>query len=603
MLLGAIALLTDVLLGMIQGRGTGAFSLVLGASFGSLLGLTMFGPWAALLALSPWPRTASARLGALLAGVLLSPAALLLGRGFYKRIPWSPGDVFLAGAAAVALLLGVWALGAVAGRMLGRHGESMTRRLALLALPLLILCVPAALRIFPALGAPVPSRDGGDAGGNLLLLTVDTLRADRIGAYGAPNVRTPWLDRLARQSDAWTQCVSPSPWTLPSLGSLLTGTYPGEHRVLESLSRISADVPTLAESCRGEGRRTAAFVSNPWLATGSLGRGFDTFDVAERLECLWPLRGTSLYPFLSKAMLRGARLDSADRLSSQAIAWIRNGQGAWFLWVHYFDPHLPNWPGAPWDRLDGPPPSHVGASLTVEEIRAPGFTDDPARVAEVERLYDGEVAFTDRGIGRVLAFLDRTGRRDGTTVVFTADHGEEFWDHGGYGHGHTMHEEVIRVPLLLSRGGSGPSRPRLRPGLARLLDVAPTALSAAGISPDPDRPFSGIDLGNAGVPSTYGEATLYGEEQKYLRTNVWKAVLWPDSGDPGRLEIFDLRSDPGEIADLAPSLPATADSLRVALEEWRERVGSDGAMAARDLPGDLDPSIRDQLEALGYTGN
>ncbi len=601
MLLGAVAVGADVLIGLADGRGSETGAVFFGVSFGALIALTAFGPLALLLALSPFPRTGPAKLAGLVGAVVTAPVALLLGRWLYKQIPWSAADVLLGVAGVLGLVAAAAAIGAGLHRLVGRRGEGIVRGLSFAALPLLVMTAPAALRILPALGPPVPSRSGDPNPHHLLLLTVDTLRADRIGAYGAPDVRTPWIDRLARRSVQWTDCVSPSPWTLPSLGSLLTGTYPGEHRVLESLSAISEEVPALAEVCRDEGMRTAAFVSNPWLATGSLGRGFDSFDVAERLECLWTLRGTRLYPLLTKALLRGLSLDRADRLSEQAVAWIRHGDGAWFLWVHYFDPHLPNWPAAPWDRLTGPPPTRIGSSLTVEEIREDSFREEAERADEVARLYDGEVAYTDWGLGRVLGFLERTGRRDETAIVFSADHGEELWDHAGYGHGHTMFEEVVRVPLLVSRPGTvGGPRNVVRTDLARLLDVPPTGLAAAELPVPPAPAFSGVDLLSARVDTTYGEATLYGDEQKYLRTNVWKLVLRPDSSGGGPIRLFDLAADPAEFHDLADARPDVADSLRAELARWRERVGSDGAMAARDVPSDLDPSIREQLESLGY---
>jgi choline-sulfatase len=391
--------------------------------------------------------------------------------------------------------------------------------------------------------------------------------------------------------------VSPSPWTLPSLGSLLTGTYPGEHRLLEDLSTVAGDVPALAEACRAQGLRTAAIVSNPWLATGALARGFDSFEVAERLECLWPIRGTRLYAFLSKAMLRAGALDSAERLSTDASSWITGGRGAWFLWLHYFDPHLPNWPGAPWDRLYGPAPVRVGSSVTVEEIRDGDVADEPGERDEIARLYAGEVARTDHGIGRVLRAV--RGDPAGTAIVFTADHGEELWDHDGYGHGHTMFDEVVRVPLFVSlpdRPGGG-----VTDRLVRLVDVAPTALAAAGLDAPAGPAFTGRSLlSDAAVPTTYGEATLYGPEQKYLRTDRWQLVYRPESDEDDAFSLFDLVEDPGEQHDLAATRPALRDSLFTLLELWMERVGSEGAMAARDVPDNLDPSVREQLRALGY---
>jgi arylsulfatase A-like enzyme len=374
--------------------------------------------------------------------------------------------------------------------------------------------------------------------------------------------------------------------------------------VLEELSGLAATVPTLAEACRESGLRTAAFVSNPWLATGSLARGFDTFDVAERLECLEPVRGTRLARDLGKALLRGLSLDRAEHLSAQGAAWIERGRGGWFLWVHYFDPHLPNWPGFPWDRLFGPPPRLVGSALTVEEIRAADYPGGEAGREEIERLYDGEVATTDRGIGLLWRSLEESGRLARTAVVFSGDHGEELWDHAGYGHGHAMFDEVVRVPLIVRPPGGVDGRVERAP--TRLIDLAPTALAAAGVPPLVDRPFTGRDLGDGEADGSveappevvYGEAVLYGTEQKFLRKERWKLIYHP--GAPDSLRLFDLAADPAERHDLAAAEPERVDSLRAELGKWMEAVGSEGALAAREVPDDLDPAVREQLKALGY---
>lgn len=598
---GAVAGLADMGLAVLQGRTGGASfgAFLLAFSLGALLALLVFGPVSLVLAALPDRdrRRPGRALGRLVGIMALAPLAAPLGRALYKRLPWDTGDAAIAIALGLALVAGMGVLGEGLGRLLRSLAwtEGCLVFLRRAAIPLLVLALPAVFRIAPAL-APMRASARGDLNGNnLLLLTIDTLRADALGAMGNPGARTPWLDALARRSTTYANCVSPSSWTLPSLGSLLTGTYPGEHRLLEDLSNVSSAVPALAEACRAGGLRTAAIVSNPWLATGALARGFDAFEVAERLECLWPMRGSRLYTFLSKAALRLGALDSAERLSANATSWIGSGRGAWFLWLHYFDPHLPNWPGPPWDRLYGAPPARVGSSVTVEEIRDGDVADEAGERDEVARLYAGEVARTDHGIGRVL----RTVAADpnGTAIVFTVDHGEELWDHQGYGHGHTMFDELVRVPLFVSTPGA--KRGDVVDRLVRLVDVAPTALDAAGLDPPADARFTGWSLlADAPVPTTYGEAVLYGAEQKYLRTDRWKLVFRP-AAESDSLSLFDLAADPGERHDLAASMPAVRDSLFTLLGLWMERVGSSGAMAARN-PERLDAATREQLRALGY---
>lgn len=600
-LAGALAGLVDLCLAAAQGRTPplGPGPLLLAASLGGALAFLVTGPLVAALAGLRRPAEIGTRIAILLATLALSPFTVLLGRDLYKRIPWSGRDLALAVACAVGWVLITALVAAIMARGLrGRRGEQLARLFTRLALPALLLLVPAAVRIVPALSLPRAERSGDPGSDNLLLLTVDTLRGDCLGVTGDPRARTPRLDRLARRSRQFSECVTPSPWTLPSLGSLLTGTYPGEHRLLENLSNVSDSVPTLAETCRDQGLRTAAFVSNPWLATGALARGFDQFDVAERLECLWSLRGTRVYTALSKAMVRGLELDGAERLTDCALSWLDHGDGAWFLWVHYFDPHLPNWPPFPWDRLFGPAPEFIGSSLTVDAIRAGEYPGGDEGRREIERLYAGEVAFTDWQLGRILQAVDARGEREQTAIVFSVDHGEEFWDHAGYGHGHAMFDEVVRVPLLVAAPGTAPGLDRR---LVRLVDVAPTALAAAGLEPPLDRRFTGTNLADGReIPATYGEATLYGDEQKYLRTDRWKLVFRPAAPEDAQLSLFDVESDPAERDDLSARRTAVRDSLRAKLQEWMDLVGSEGALAARDVPGSVDASTLEQLKALGY---
>jgi arylsulfatase A-like enzyme len=610
-------------------RGVGTFWS--GASLGAVLGFLVLLPLTLLLAGLNRPRRPAARLAATATLFLLIPAIVALGRNLYKRIPWGAGDVALGLAGAAGLGLAAVVVAALASNLPRRRETRLVSWTARAAIPALLLALPAAARIASGFRPPTPRTVGVDGAPSLLLLTVDTLRADHLGAMGDPTARTPWFDRICREAALYSNCVAPSPWTLPSLGSVLTGTYPGEHLVLRALSGISAAVPTLAESCRDAGRRTAAFVSNPWLGTGGLARGFDRFDVAERLECLEGARGTRIVWGLAKVALRVGRLESARRLSDQAIAWIERGRGSWFLWVHYLDPHLPNWPEPPFDRLFGPAPRHVGSSLTVDDIRGETYPGGEAGRREIARLYRGEVAYTDREIGRLWKFLEARGDLERTAVVFSADHGEELWDHREYGHGHAMFDEVVRVPLVLRPPGGEAGT--VLDGLVSLVDLAPSALGMSGIPAPSDRSFTGRDLRAGAGPgdvrhgteidpvagsaaATYGEATLYGEELKFLRTRRWKLIFRPEPSpgedardrparvdaipDPSRIRLFDVIADPAERVDLAVAEPAVADSLFRVLQDWMARVGSGGALAARELPETLDPAIRDQLRALGY---
>ncbi|HMB68990.1 MAG TPA: sulfatase, partial [bacterium] len=457
MLVGAVAGLADALTSPAPaGHAAAAFWT---SAFGALIAFLAFLPVAVLLALLTAlgiPRSAAGPPAITLVLLLAVPGAVALGRSLYHRLPWGAGELATAAGAAALLIVLCAAAAAAAGLLGPARGAAISRGLARVFVPALLLALPAGGRI--AASARVAAEPGASHDDNLLLLTVDTLRPDALGCTGSPLARTPCIDRIARGSILFSDCVAPSPWTLPSLGTVLTGRYPGEHRVLEALSGISPDVLTLAEAAKRHGRRTAAFVSNPWLAAGGLSRGFDTFDVAERLESLGSVRFTRLGAVATKTALRLQRLDSADHVTGRALRWIAAGEGAWFLWLHLFDPHLPNQPPAPWDRLFGPPPVHTDYGMEVEDVRAGRYSGGEEGRREIARLYHAEVAYTDRAVGAVWKTLEAQGELERTAIVFSADHGEELWDHEGYGHGHAMHDEVVRVPWLVRPAGGEAGR-------------------------------------------------------------------------------------------------------------------------------------------------
>ncbi len=625
---GAGAGLVDAMFAAVSPAVRATFPLFLvSASLGALVAAAA--TFAVVVFAAAFLRRPSAPIAASIAATVLLPAAFAFARFVYKRIPWDAADLALAGGGAFALAALFFGATRVGSAALG-DGVRAARVLSRAAPVLLLLALPALARVVPAVWGELRAPDalGRSAAGertsaapdrrsNLLLVSIDTMRFDRFGITGDPRVRTPHLDRLARGAGQFPVCLTPSPWTLPSLASLLTGVHPGEHRMLQEMTALADSAPSLPAICRDAGWSTAAFVSNPWLATGSLSRGFETFDVAERLECIAETSPTRLSRALTKALLRGRRLDSGTSISRRGLSWIADrarDPSPWFLWLHYFDPHLPNWPAPPFDRLDGPPPQRVSASLTVEEIREDDFGRDPEARAEVARLYDAEVLATDRAIGAVARALEDADLLERTVVVVTADHGEEFWDHLGYGHGHSMFEEVVRVPLFV-RSGRGAS---IDPAMARLIDVAPTAVAALGLNAPPaSRPFAGRDLLAAGrsrsdaaadADTVYGEATLYGPEKKYLRTGRWKIIVdVPDSStSPGdllraRRSLYDLTADPGERRDVAASDSIVAAALIERLADWHRRVGSSRTATSDSLPEGLDPSVVEQLRALGYT--
>jgi hypothetical protein len=448
-----------------------------------------------------------------------------------------------------------------------------------------------------ALRARPPSRDLP----NVLLLTVDTLRADAVGFAREPLARTPNLEALAARGTVFENAYAASAWTLPALASLFTSRFPSEcgtGRTGEESGpilaefwrkgRLEASLPTLATALDVLGYETAGIVTNVWLGRRfGFDRGFDRYRDTTRGEPLRALRPLRLYR-IARRFFPGLDADGtlAERTTALALEELEAlGEGPFFLWVHYIDPHLPYAaPGASArtaDALD----AYRGGRFVPEEVRP-----------RVLASYLAEVAYVDREIGRLLRALEDRGLRDRTLVLFTSDHGEEFWEHGGFEHGHTFHAEVTRVPLVVVRpGGEGAGSRIAR--LVSHLDLFPTVLDLLG-SPFPPEARGRSLFAPEGDPRPlFAESLLYGSERRWARTDRRLLALDPRSGE---IERIDLEADPGERTLAPPGDPGSAsveEELRAwsaaMLEEAREWI-------RRSQPGVGDPLGEDWLQQVGY---
>jgi arylsulfatase A-like enzyme/Tfp pilus assembly protein PilF len=399
---------------------------------------------------------------------------------------------------------------------------------------------------------------------HFVLVTIDTLRADRLGCYGSRDVATPRLDALARAGALAPEASVHVPLTRPSHACLLTGRLPAEHGLRDNVSPpLDARVPTLGESLRGAGFRTAAFVSSIVLSSQSgLGRGFDAY--GDRFEA-----GGDDARFLNSIQKRG------DATTAEAIAWLESQRDARvFLWLHLYDPH---------DPYD-PPEPYAGR-----------YADRP---------YDGEVAWSDELIGRLDDALARLGLRDDTLLVVTSDHGEGLGEHGESVHGFFAYQTTLRVPFL-ARGPGIAAGTRI-PVTVRSVDVMPTALELLGVATPAG--LSGRSLAAAlrGGPApaeapTYAESLLpllhYGwSDLRVLREGRWKYIQAP------RPELYDLKNDPRELSDLAAAEPARAAALREALASRLAAEKRDATTSAAQAGESVPPDLLERLGALGYLG-
>jgi arylsulfatase A-like enzyme/Tfp pilus assembly protein PilF len=401
---------------------------------------------------------------------------------------------------------------------------------------------------------------------NLLLITVDTLRADYLSCNGSTRVRTPHLDRLAAAGVNFTRARAPVPLTLPSHASILTGNYPPTHTLRDNGSHpLPAAQETLAERLEGRGYRTAAFVGSFVLDRRfGLEQGFDLYD-----DRTWS----------DLSMLE--RVD-AERPAEQVLAAFRpwlagltDGE-PFFAWIHLFDPHAPYTPPEPFKSR---------------------YPEDP---------YAGEVAYTDEIVGRIVAELESRGLFARTVVAMVADHGEGLGDHREKTHGILIYNSTLHVPMLLSVPGL------IRPGttvdgLVRTIDLAPTLLDYLGDSAGlgegaslrgliegagGEEPRSSTRL-HAYSESLYARMHLGWSELSGLEVEGYRIILAPEP------ELYDLRADTGETVNLAASRRDRFRELSGRLEELRAGFPSVGQ--AGDS-GSLDPQVEARLRSLGYLG-
>jgi choline-sulfatase len=415
----------------------------------------------------------------------------------------------------------------------------------------------------------------------VLLVVIDTLRADHLGCYGYAAIETPVLDRLAREGTLYEQAVTAVPVTLPAIATILTGVYPLQHGIRDNGPYALGDAwTTLAESFRTAGYATGAFVSADVLAKDHrLTQGFDRYD--DDLTAPFEVYDPMLVPFRDERQGIERR---ADATVDRALAWARDQRGRpTFLFVHVFDPHLPRDP-------------------------VPEFRERYAG-----RPYDGEIAFTDRELGRLFAGLRESWRAREILTLVVADHGEGLQDHEEEFHGDLLFDETVRVPLILQGPGVGRG---LRIGeLARTIDIAPTLCALANLpalAASPGAVLPGVSARAARAaraaapadrPAGRGVACLETFRPRFahgwcelrgLRTTRWKLIAGPE------VELYDIAADPHERRDLAAQEPGVRDSLLAHMEAAARASLALGARGAS--PVSLTPEALERLRSLGYIG-
>ncbi|MGA7633993.1 MAG: sulfatase-like hydrolase/transferase [Terriglobales bacterium] len=411
---------------------------------------------------------------------------------------------------------------------------------------------------------------------NIILITLDTTRADHMGFLGSRRGVTPNLDKLARQSVVFTHAYSQAPFTAPSHATILTGTYPQFHQVEDFQVPLTKDLPYAPAILKAHGYHTAAFVGSivldPFqqLAIG-FERGFDTYDAGFHMT----RPGEDHYAATDRR---------AAVVVAHALAWLsKHPPGPFFMWVHLYDPHFP--------------------------YEAP----DPFGTRYKSAPYDGEIAYSDAALGKLLNQLRVQGLFENSVIAMMSDHGESLGDHGEEFHGFFLYDATIHVPLLLKMPGDRFAGKRIDNHVG-LVDVLPTILQTVGIEvsqemqgesllgmmePKPPPAASGET-----APASSPDRPLYSETEYAVRAYGWSAVRSLRTGkylfiEAPRRELYDMVADPKAEHDLSASSKAVADTLQGQLDAFRLKTSK-----SREAPiRVVDPEAEEKLAALGYTAS
>jgi arylsulfatase A-like enzyme len=425
---------------------------------------------------------------------------------------------------------------------------------------------------------------------NVVVLLIDTLRAEKLKPFNPRSrVRTPRLDALASESGVFLAAQAPENWTKPSVASVLTGLHPTSHGAKESESRLSDDAMLVSEHLHEAGFATGSFIANGYVSDRF---GFD--------------QGWDHYT----NFIRENKNTDASNVFSEAGDWIEaNKDRRFFAYVQTIDPHVPYDPPSEYRRMYDPREDYSGQVTPrstpelLEEAKGGRVSFDESDRQRLTALHDGEITQHDHEMGRFIDRLKEMGVWDNTIFVLTSDHGEEFDEHGSWGHGHSVYQELINVPLLVH----GPGIPQSRiTQTVSTLDIPATVTSALGVDAMPHtegRDLLGFTRGQMPPGPTVAFSDFL-NDRRVIRAGRWKMVLRGINAT-----YFDLESDPGEQTELdRHDHPVAARYMRIMLgqflgasdrQHWLDATQGEG-VALESQGAEMDDTIRGQLRALGY---
>jgi arylsulfatase A-like enzyme len=460
----------------------------------------------------------------------------------------------------------------------------------------------------------------------ILLITVDTLRADAVSCYNPESNLTPNIDAFAQQSVLFKNAFTDSPWTLPAIASMMTGMPPSVHQATRYHARITGKLPTLAGEMKKAGYYTAAIGINPTLSKQTcISNGFIYYDFYPKFSTGRSV-GDKIREHLSKyipdekitnvtaedLVIDFSSFISTDRLTDLSIRWLgKNKDKSVFFWIHYFDPHVPYAPPSRW--LQGREKKlipHIGCNFDRPDDLLTGvFVPTQEEKEWIKELYNGEVRYVDHNLGRLFAALKQMGIYDRSLIILTSDHGEEFWDHGAYYHGHSLYNEVVSIPLIIKL--SGKSAPKRIETTVSLQNLMPFILDYCKIKGRWQKIYNqsllplltGEKGTNAFEPQPVVSSALrYGEEKEALYFDGLKYIRSEMSRQE---ELYNTAADPKEKNSIAAGFP---EKIKQAIEllnrhfQFSKRIIKLFKIneVRKDKKKTSDPDQEDKLKSLGY---
>lgn len=476
---------------------------------------------------------------------------------------------------------------------------------AIVVLLILIVASPGLASLVPLkdVAAFLPDKGGARLPKHVILITVDTLRADALSCYNPQALSTPHFDELAGDAVLFENACSAAPWTMPAVASIMTGLPPSVHNANTARSVLNDSFVTLAEVVREAGYYTAAMGSNPHLRPHkNISQGFVEYDFYPK-----PFAERTLGDRLL-ARLLPSRFDpevSTRRLTDLALDWLdANHSRDFFLWIHYFDPHIPYSPPAEFLPKFKPPGNLRTSFNDMRKVRSGSLRLTRPERAWIRLLYDAEVRYVDENFGRLMARLKALGIYDEALIIVSSDHGEEFWEHGNFEHGHTLYNEVLRVPLVIKHPRAA-YRQRIQTPVGNQSIMA-TILELCGVDYTGDELFDQslatlweTNPEASSVQPVFGGGALYYEEKQSVAFDGLKYI---HSVITECEELYDWTRDPAEQLSIAGSSP---DKLQRAQDLLQEHNSVARQLSVRYGTADgteeeLDAEMERRLRSLGY---